>query len=356
MTDFRGKSDTAGDYAAFLKQLNNDSLKPVLLLTGEESYLIRQAKDMLIAKYITPGAETADTACFDEENASADAVTESAETFPMFSERRIVLVKDIPPLIRAGVSAGWGRDEISGLSCYIDHPNGNTILVFMSESVNGRSELVKKLKGKASCFSFGRLSEKELRSFAAKKLYAEGLRIRPRDMDILLDRTGYFNKESEYSLDLLVNDLVKIAAHADRGVVKEEDITGAVNGGGETFIFDLLDGISGNDKRRAFEMIHNRLSRDPDSLMSLLGSVISQTEILLEVRELMDSRRGITAAEIHRKTGLNEFRVKKAMGYAGRYSLDKLCRVLDSAYETSFRIISGKLQPRLALELFVAGI
>ena len=340
-----------------MEELRQETVKDTVLLTGEETYLIRWAKDMLKKRYLAPGMEAMDMSLFDEENGSAEDIIRSCETFSMFSARRLVLVRNIPPLLQAGQAKGWGKEAIERLKDYLAHPNERTLLVFMAASVNGKSELVKALKKTASCYSFDPLDMKELRSFAAKRLAARGLKIRSRDMDLLIEETGYFVKESQYRLDQFANDLEKIAAHAENGLVERSDILDAVDGEGETFIFDLLDGISGNDKKKAFEMIQNLLSRDPNSVQSLLGSIISQMELLYMVREFMDSDpRGMSARGIHDRTGIHEYRVKKAMGYARRYSLDRMRSILLSAYDASFQIISGVLEPRLALELFVAQI
>jgi len=60
--------------------------------------------------------------------------------------------------------------------------------------------------------------------------------------------------------------------------------------------------------------------------------------------------------EISRRTGLNEFRVRKALGYANRYSEDKLRSMLTDIYDVNKNIVTGLMEPRLALEMFIASI
>ena len=176
-------------------------------------------------------------------------------------------------------------------------------------------------------------------------------------MDFLINETGYFNRESEYRLYNFENDLFKIIAHAEGGYITEGDIAAAVSGDGDKFIFDLIDGISGNNKTAAFEILHNRLTADSSGALAIVGSIVSQVELMLEVKEFSESPNGqMTIPEMKKYTKINEYRLKKAYGYAKKFSQRKLREMLSQIYETNVNIVSGLLDPRTALEIFIASI
>ena len=56
------------------------------------------------------------------------------------------------------------------------------------------------------------------------------------------------------------------------------------------------------------------------------------------------------------KENLEEFRVKKAMSFADKFTVEKLRSILSQLYETDRNIKTGALEQSLALELLVGRI
>ena len=373
------KKKTEKGYRDFLKDLKDGALPGVVLLYGKENFLIDWAARAIKDRFVNKATEVMDYEVLDSE-ADAGTLLASFATFPMMSERRVVIARDIPP-ISSTKPRGFSSDDIDRLTEFVeqsaakkdDEPSlsllggGNmggalggsqgspTIVVFCSDEIDGRGKLVKAIKKYGSAYEFDTLSEEELEAFAAKRFHAAGLKISRREMSFLIRETGYNNKESEYRLANFDNDIKKIIACCDGGAVTQEAIAATVIGDGDTFIFDLLDGISGNDKKRAFEILGNRLAKDQYEAMQITGSIVSQLELMLEVREI-NARTGMNSSGISKELGQNEFRVRKALGYANRYSVEKLRSMLENAYDVNKNIVNGLMEPRLALEMFIAGI
>lgn len=341
-------------YQAFIEELKSKKIKNVILLTGKEEYLIQWAGNWICRSLVHPAARAVDCSELDGESAEIPQILENCETFPMLSEKRVVWVKSFTPLQK---TKGLRDQDADQLIRYLKNPNERAVLIFSSPSVDGRSKAVKALKKEGSFYSFDELSENELMSFAHKRFQKAGLDISRSDMRYLVQSTGYFNKESTYHLLQFENDLQKIIAHAENGRIRREDITSMVSGDGDTFIFNLLDGISGNDKKTAFQILHNKLTENSNEAGSIVGAIASQVELMLEIREFMDQRGGrVTPAWISKYTGMNEYRIKKAMNYARRYSLAKLQGMLMDIYEVNFNIVSGLLDAGTALEMYIARI
>ena len=343
-------------FNVFLKELKEGTQKNVLLFSGVESYLVSWAVGMVKSRFVRSGMEMMDYVVIGE-NAGAREIIEAASTFSMLSEKRVVWVRDYAYIAGAGTQGGMSEKDLAELIDYVKDPSDGSVLIFSNEKCDGRNGFVKELKKSGSFYEFDTLERRELVSFAAKRFRAAGLAISAADMDLLIRLTGYYNKESDYRLYNFENDITKIIAHSQGGVVTADDIEGVVSGEGDRFIFDLLDGISGNDKKTAFEILHNRLSQDSYQAVPLLASIAGQMELLYIVREFMDRSGGRTSAyEISSYTKINEFRIKKAMSYASRYSLQKLGMMLQDIYEANRQIVTGMLDGRNALELFIARI
>lgn len=347
------KRKTEKGYRDFLNDLKSGDIKPVILLYGKEQFLVEWAVKAIRDRYVNKATEVMDYQVLDQET-DTDMIMSSLATVSMLSERRVVVIRNFPPLTTAKPK-GFSQDDSDRITGYVENAPDGTMAVFCAEEVDGRGKLVKAIKKSGCVYEFDSLSTPELEAFAAKRFHAAGLKIGRQEMNFLLRETGYDNRESEYNLYRFDNDIKKIIACCDGGFVTQEAIAETVIGDDDTFIFDLLDGISGNDKKRAFEILDNRLSKDQYEAMSVTGAICSQIEIMLEVKE-MNARDGFGSQEIARQTSLNEFRVRKALGYANRYSEQKLRSMLKGIYDVNKNIVTGLMEPRLALEMFIAEI
>ncbi|MFR7990614.1 MAG: DNA polymerase III subunit delta [Anaerovoracaceae bacterium] len=339
-------------FKVFSENLKNGTTGSVLFFYGAEQYLVKWAVETLVKKYVNPAALSVDYVLLDEENVSCEQIIEACETFSMFSQRRVVWVKNFRPLMGDSVR-GYRKEDLIALADYTRESNPGTILIFSSEEIKASAVLPAALKKQAQCYEFDRIDKSELTSFARKRFRAAGVEISPKNLGLLIDLTGYFNRESDYRLFHFDNDIQKIIAHCSDGRVEESDIVCTVEGDADTFVFDMLDGISGNQKDKAFQLLYNILSSGRDAF-SLIGAVVSQFEMMLSVKQMRED--GMDLAAIHKKLGGSEYRIKKMIPYANKYSVGKLKQILSSIYETDRNIKTGLLDSQLALEMFIAGI
>ena len=344
-------------FQAFSADMRNDNLKKVLFMYGPEQYLVKWAVESIKKKYVNQASEVMDFVVIEDEHIEAENIIEACETFSMFSEKRVIWVKDYAPLMTDGIPRGYSESSITSLIEYVEHSNDNALLIFSCERPIGKSKLVKAIKKASSWYEFVSLSRPELMSFAAKRFRSAGVEIKPAEMSMLINSTGYENKESDYRLYNFENDIMKVIAHAENGRVTEDDIYTVVDGDNATFVFDLLDGISGNNKSVAFEILDNRFRDDYQEAPKITAAIASQIETMYIIKEFeVKSDRPVSARQINEYTGINEYRIKKLMQYVNRYSMDKIRDMLHGIYESNRNIVTGVLDGQTALEMFIAKI
>jgi DNA polymerase-3 subunit delta len=88
-----------------------------------------------------------------------------------------------------------------------------------------------------------------------------------------------------------------------------------------------------------------------ESVYRLLALLISQFELLLCVREMMDA--GFTRSRMQSELGVHEYRLKLAVDAATRFDAGALREIMRLACETDAHIKTGLLRDALALEMFV---
>lgn len=339
-------------FRTFSRDLKNDSFPPVLFFYGAEDFLIDWAADSLRKKYVMPGAESVDYVKLSEDSLTTDQILEACNTFSMFSRKRIIRARDFAPL-RSSSAKGFGADELAKLSAYIDSPNENAILIFSCETPDEKSALTKKLKKDAKTYDFCKLDRTQLLGFAEKRFKSAGVEISRPMLNFLIEETGYFHKETEYRISMLANDIQKILAHSRGGVVTEEDITATVSGDLDTFVFNFLDAVSLGKKDTAFSLLHNILTAGTD-VYAITALLVNHFELMLQIKEL--KAEGMSAAEIAKTLKVHEFRVKKAAGFADKFTIEKIKSILVQLYEIDRNIKTGALEPTMALELLVGRI
>ncbi len=346
------KKTVKHSFKVFSENLKEGKIGKVLLFYGVEQYLVKWAVETLVKKYVNPATVSVDYQILDEDGVTCGQIIEACETFSMFSDRRVVWVKDFRPL--SGDSArGYSKDEVAKLADYLSASNDGTILIFSAEEIKASAALPAALKKHGQCYDFDKIDKAELTSFARKRFRAAGVDIGPSALNMLIEATGYFNRESDYRLFHFANDIQKVIAHCDGNVVRQEDIEAAVCGDLETFVFDMLDGISSGQKDKAFRILYNMLHGGSDPF-SVIGAIVSQFEMMLSVKQMRED--GMDLKAIHKRLGGSEYRIKKMIPYTNRFSVDKLKRILSSIYEVDRQIKTGLLDSQLALELFIAGV
>ena len=355
MADFYDKK-TEHAFKTFAVDMKNGMEHPVLYMYGAEDYLIDWAVSTIAGKYVSGSFAAADFERPDAEETSMEDIIRSCETVSMFSMKRVVWVKEYPPLWQDSAK-GFGDSQLRILEEYIKEPNPGTILIFSSSRVKNdprdkkekKSKLNKLLLSSAHCYNFCQLDRPALRAFIEKRVKTNGLTIDRGVTDYIVDITGYYHKDTDYSLMNLDSDLNKMVSLAT-GKVTREDADRAVMGDMDTYVFDLLDHLSQNRKEDAFVLLHNIIASGND-VFSVLGLMISHFELLTEVDELRNS--GMDISGIVREMGVHEFRVKKAMKAAERFGVEKLKKVLCRMYEIDTDVKQGNIDGLTALELLI---
>ena len=339
-------------FKAIEKSLKDGSVKSPLFLFGREGYLIQWAVSAIIEKYVSPAVRDLDFTRTEGNGLSLDTLVAQCETLPMLSEKRVVLIENFP-LLAGAKAKGFSESDENELNEYLKTLPESCLLVFTNESADKRRKLYKTIGAAGACYDFTELDEKLLRGFIDKKLRQSGKFAKPGVISRWIELSGYYDKETDYTLYNLENDLRKIIAYTDSEEILWNDIAETSSGNAETYVFSMLDALSENRKGDAFRLLHNLLLSG-ESEYKLLALICSQLEVILIAKELADEGRSFD--EMKSLVSIHEFRIRKALPLTKRYSEAQLRRTLSRAYEIDRTIKTGVLDARLALELLIASV
>lgn len=338
------------------KDIKAGRIGSLVFLCGEEQYLVNWAADLLVKTYINKACESLDYIKLDPENLTVDSIKESCETLSMLSPKRVVLIPELPAA-SGKKSRNFSENDEKELIEYFEAIPDSCLLIITAGKPDSKSKKKIKLQEAAAksgiVYDFTSLNGSLLKSFIVKRFKTAGKVCRNSVINMLISDSGYGNKEIQYDLYNLENDIRKIIAHSEGEEILESDVSSTLSVNPETNVFAMLDAISRNRKYEAYRLLHN-LIVSGESVFGLISRISSQIELILEVKELREE--GMTPPQIHKKLNIHEFRIKKAWAVTEKYSVSQLKKILSKAYEIDGNIKSGLLEQTLALELFIAQI
>jgi DNA polymerase-3 subunit delta len=320
-------------YKRIADDLASDRIVSPLLLFGKERFLVRWAADAVTDKYVDPSLRTIDFARLDGATVSADAVVRHCETLPLGGSKKIVLVEDLPLLAGDDAKAAARFDEDAFLA-YVGKLPDTCILILTADRADKRKKLYKAVAKAGGTYEFTSLDPPLLRAFAEKRFKGAGKRVSASVVRQFTEMTGYFERDSAYTLYNLENDVKKLAAYCEGEEIHLSDLSAVMESGLEPVAFALADAVSRGRRSEAFDLLASLLASG-ESVYRLLALLLSQFELLLSVREMMDE--GLTRAQMQRELGVHEFRLRMAAETAARFD-GRALRCPDASRDRAARL------------------
>lgn len=352
-------------FRQFGTDIKNDALKNIVLLYGEEDYLKRWAVSEIKSKYVNEAAELFDFMKMDGDTAKSAEIIRSCETLPMMSERRIVIIEGMPmkanqlrtkALDSASSDTKAAEDEpadaLDELAAYFENfPNTAMLIIVCADEPDKRKRFFKAAKKYGSEYDFSKLDRRTLMGFIKKRFSELGCSGSDIIISMIVDVSGYLDKETDIDLDRLLNDVRAIAAHSD-GAVSENDVRQSISGNNQVYIFDFTDAMMSGRKGDALAMLRQMLDNGENEFM-LLGMICSQLETLLLASEMYEAGYSYKDAAI--KLKMHEYRIKLAYQKVLNYNSGKIKKLLMDAYAIDRNVKTGLMDINVGLELFVSN-
>lgn len=342
------------NYKEFMKLLKKNELNQVYLFYGNERYLINWAIESLKKKYITPEFENFNFNTIDIRQSKADEIINICETLPMMTEKRLVLI-DRYSVLEGEKVKNFGEHDEKKLASYLDQVAETCIVILIcGEKLDKRKSIYKKLNKINSVFEFSKLTPIDLRKWIEKRLKSAGKTISQKNSHLLIENTGYLDKDSEYTLYNLENDIKKILHYAgDENEIIEPHIMGSISLSLEKNIFTLIDAISNRNKEQGLKILNNVLLYG-EAEYKILALIHRQYDNMLKVKMMKENGKDI--AYMKQQLKLPDFVIKKLLKSTNGLTLNVLEKNIIKMYETDKNIKTGVMDPRLALEMLIAQL
>jgi DNA polymerase III, delta subunit len=364
----RRASEAQNPLAVLKERLKTGNLGGVYLFSGNERFLLDYYVGE-IKKTALKGDQNGLNLVQFEGKPEIEKLIDACDTFPVFSDRKVVLVKNSNLLAPRRKASGKHEEEAGDdegpeeanqeetaagtrdqetLRQYIPGMPGTTCLVMVEENVDKRSGLYRTITQHGLHIHLDHLGEDELVKWVIKGFRQSRKNIHP-------DAARYLVAISDPDMYSLRNEIFKIIQYTgDRQDVTVEDIRAAATVTVKSVIFDLMDAVAERNRTKALSYLDDMLSlREPEQ--KILAMISKQTGEMLKLRLLMDRHAGQNEISSF-FAGKHPYALKKLSEQAVRSDTAFLAGFLKKCAEADYAWKTGKMSPRLSLEMLLNSL
>jgi DNA polymerase-3 subunit delta len=272
-----------------------------------------------------------------------------ARTMPMLAPLQVIFVADADAWERLGEESR--ESLLKDISEYLENPSPFTVLIFEAAALDQRMRLAKFLTEKALTVSVELSDDPAERSRLAAPLCMNMARELHAELesDAAEELCDILNGE----LIAIHTELEKLAAYAGPGgKITRADVDLLVMSSQKYEVWDLADMLAARQPAKALAFL-DRLLKEGEQPVSLLGGVAWMYRKLLEAQELPASSTGWQAAS---RLKMRPEKAELAVRQSRKFRKTQLTGGLAALYEADSRLKSGVPNQRAVMEFLVTQL
>ncbi len=322
------------------RALAKKQFSPVYLIYGEEDLLVDECVQAIVEKAVNSSIKGFNLDVMYGSNADAQDVVVHASSFPMMSDRRVVVVKEFEKLVATEAA----RELITA---YIKKPLESTCLILASESPDFRKKPFTDLKKHAELVECKPLYDNQVLAWITSRVTKLGKKISPEACRLLQAYVGN-------SLRALQSEIEKLFIYVgDKKQIESEDVAGVVGESKDYTIFELQNTIGKRDIALAMQIVERMLEfgTDPIFMIKMLTRFFIQLYKLTELKQ----RRG-SEQEMASELGIRPYFVKQYLAFVSNFSKEQIEQNFRALLDADLTLKSTSRDPHLVMDLLVYAL
>jgi len=315
--------------------VSTEPLLPVYLLTGNDRPKIVRALRRLRARF---GDESVEQLAGDSASgADAVAACNALGLFAAGEGGRLVIMEAVER---------WRKADVDAVTAYLADPVPGAVLALVAGEALRSDALAKAVAKVGQLLTYDAPKPRDLPGWVRAQFEARGATIDHDAARALVELVGD-------DLTALATEADKIATWAAGSPIERSDVVALATPAREATAWALSDAWGERDLPALLAACEAELERrEPFGVSTRLAGHVA---LVRSVQRL--AAEGIAGREIAKRLKLHEFRVKKALGHADRYSEDELdaavirLAALDAAIKGASRLPSELVLTRTLVEL-----
>jgi len=307
---------------------------PVYFLYGPEDYLIEEEVQKLLNQTLSQKERGFNLHLFNGEEHNSQEIVQTAQTLPMFSQHRFVMVREADRM---------DEEKIESLMEYIKKPSDSTCLVLQGQTMGPWKKHRKEMEKTGKVVEHTRLKGQGLISWMKGRIAEKGKTLSHEAAEYLVEVVG----DHLYDLDnALEKAFLTVGAKGKIELTDVEEITTEVK---ISTVFDLTDAIGHQNLERALGLLEKALeskavffkkeeqgSKFADPIPFLLSMMAKQYWSMLVIKEMSSRRRDV--GELAKELGTSPWNIKKLLEQGKNFSETSLREGILRCHQTDLAV------------------
>jgi DNA polymerase-3 subunit delta len=326
----------------YLQELERDlkanGLRSVYLILGPEQYQCKIALDLLKNKALQAESSALDYSEFKAGEASVDEIFESANTFPMLSKRRVVVVSGVDELRET--EQDQLLDSLSNLS-------KRGLLILVAEELDRRKKFYKTLREHCCVAEFPKLKGFELEQWAEAFVRSRGYALSPGAVKKIVELAGS-------DLQSLASELEKLLLYAgSQKNISDAVLDDLVRSSRQHGIFELIGAIGRRDRAGALRSLANLLNMG-ENVLVIVSMMARHCRQVLIAKECLQE--GTSPREIGSAAQIPPFLLDQFLRQAGAADSIAIQAMHIGLADIDRRLKSSSANGRILLEKLICAL
>ncbi len=344
--------------------IKSGTYPPVLLMFGEEDFLLEEDYDALMAAILKDDSCAYDFETLDGDLVSPERIVQSCSTYPFVSPVRVVVVNHFEKVF-SGATTKKGQEK-SPMARYLESPVQTTLLIVKSsdESLKGfgtakPADQKTGKKGKTAKFPYNLIFEKH--SFVEyARIYESAIprwieqRVRSQGKSIDSDAVEFLSAHVNPNIRMINNEIEKLLIHIqDKESVSLDEVKFITGASREYNVFELQNAVGQRNLGRSIEILRNMLAADRQEMliMTMLARYFIVLYKLLEKPQDMHDKYAIAAY-----LGVSPFFIQDYISASHKYSVEEIENAFIVMTDTDETLKSSSTDTLSVLQGMLVGI
>lgn len=325
---------------------------PVYLLYGPEDYLIEEEIQGLLNRTLSQKERGFNFHLFNGEEHSIQEIVQTAQTLPMFSQYRFVLISEADHMDELKVEV---------LMEYIKNPSPTTFLVLHGQTVGPLKKHRKEIEKVGKVTEYSRLKGRDLVSWMKNRMKEKGKTLSEEAANYLVEVVGDHLHDLENALEKV---FLSVGEKRTIDLSDMEEITTEVK---ISTVFDLTDAIGRQNLEKALGILEKAMeskaivfrkeeegSKFGDPIPFLLSMMAKQYWSMLVIKQMSSHHRD--AGELAKELGTSLWNIKKLMDQGKHFPEASLQEGILKCHQTDLAIKRSRGPKDLLMEKLVIDL
>ncbi|MEW5803230.1 MAG: DNA polymerase III subunit delta [bacterium] len=319
----------------FKRRINEGTVDPLYLFTGDEPYLIDQAVSLIKSHALPKEEEQENFHTFSADDLDMDSFLALVQTLPLVGKGRVIVLKGVEKVKKA---------DADRLLQILQRKHPSLCLVLMAEKIDGRTKLAEIIKKAAVLVHFYKLFEDKVPSWIVQRVKESGKVISLPLAQLMAQMVGN-------DLCRIESELTKIYLYMGRDSQITQEHLVIVSGESRIFsVFDLVRNLGEKNVESSLRIL-DKLMEEGTSQVLLLAMIVRQFRQIYLARSIME--RGGGMPEVVGALRIPPTFARQIAEQAKSFSSERLQTLYGRFLKTDLALKSSSCHPRLILENLV---